>query len=595
MPFHADVKDEDAITMALATQTEGDLEPVLVDKVSAAGMMTGLKALAQWSKVAGTAGEASSFAWLEERLDQLGLKTELMAHDAYISIPGPARLVVGGRSVTAITHSMSLSSPAGGLTGALVDLGEGARTAFAERDLRGRIALVNGIASPGIALLASQAGAAGVVQISPHHLLHEMCISPIWGNPSVDTRSALPNVVVLTISNAEGEALRNALKAGAVEVTLHADVDTGWRKTPLLVGDLPLADDPQGPFILLSCHVDTWFNGVMDNGSANIAMLEVLRLCLEQRKAWRRGIRICFWSGHSQGRYSGSAWYADHHWAELDARCAAHVNLDSPGAIGANDLTRTGSAGGLFGIAAAAIAEETGQELAGRRKARSADDSFPGIGIPSVFGSLSLQEPSALKMRNDLGWWWHTEHDLLDKIDPALLVRDARIVLRVVLELLTRERLPIDYANQLGDLAGELARLEDQLNGAPRLGQALGKAKTLALALSAFDGMALDASTHDRAVMKLSRILVPLDYTRGDRFVHDPALSLPSWPILDPIRRLVSSAAGDAARFAEVDAVRALNRLTHSLTAASSLLAAASLAKPSNAAASHSSTDLAGA
>jgi len=584
--FHTEAKDEDAITMAIATQTEGDLGPALIDKVSAARMMAGLGTLAQWSKLAGTAGEAASFSWIREQLDELGLQTELIEHDAYISIPGPARLVVDGRTVPAITHSMSLPSSDGGLTGALVDLGDGSRAAFAERDVRGRIVLVDGIASPGIALLASQAGAAGVVQISPHHLLHEMCISPVWGNPSVDTRSALPKVVVLTISNSDGETLRNALKAGAVEVTLHAEVDTGWRKTPLLVGDLPLADDPQGPFILLSCHVDTWFKGVMDNGSANIAMLEVVRLCLEQRKAWRRGIRICFWSGHSQGRYSGSAWYADHHWAELYARCAAHVNLDSPGGIGANDLTRTGSAGGLFGIAAAAIAEETGQKLVGRRKARSADDSFPGIGIPSVFGSLSLQEPSALKMRNDLGWWWHTEHDLLDKIDPDLLVRDARIVLRVVLDLLTRERLPIDYANQLGDLARELARLEDQSNGASHLRKAIGDAKALAQALAAFDGMALDASAHDRVAVRLSRILVPLDYTRGDRFVHDPALALSSWPVLDPIRRLASSAAGDETRFAEVDAVRALNRLNHSLNEASRLLTAA---------VSLSSTDLAGA
>lgn len=566
--------------MAIAMQAEGGLEPAPVDEVSAARMMSGLETLAQWSKLAGTTGEAASFSWIKEQLDGLGLRTELIQHDAYISIPGPARLVVDGRTVPAITHSMSLPSPGGGLTGRLVDLGHGSRTAFAERDVRGRIVLVDGIASPGIAVLASRAGAVGVVQISPHHLLHEMCISPIWGNPSVDTRSALPNVVVLTIGNADGEALRKALQDAEVEVTLHAEVDTGWRKTPLLVGDLPLAEDSQGPFILLSCHVDTWFKGVMDNGSANIAMLEVLRLCLEQREAWRRGIRICFWSGHSQGRYSGSAWYADNHWAELDARCAAHVNLDSPGGIGANDLTRTGAAGGLFGIAEAAIAEETGQKLAGRRKARSADDSFPGVGIPSVFGSLSLQEPSALKMRNDLGWWWHTEHDLLDKIDPDLLVRDARIVLRVVVGLLTRERLPIDYATQLRDLAGELGRLGDRFASAPHLRKVIGTARTLAHDLAAFDGMTLDASAHDRTVMRLSRILVPLDYTRGDRFVHDPALSLSSWPVLDPVRRLASSAAGDEARFAEVDAVRALNRLTHGLAEASRLLAAASESSP---------------
>lgn len=563
--------------MALATQNKGGVEGALVDRVSADRMMTGLRALARWPKVAGTAGEASSFAWLKEQLDQIGLKAELIAHDAYISIPGPARLVVDGRTVPAITHSMSLSSPEGGLTGLLVDLGEGARKSFAERDVRGRIVLVDGIASPGIALLASQAGAIGVVQISPHHLLHEMCVSPIWGSPSAETRPALPKVVVITVSNEAGQALRDTLKAGMGEVTLHAAVDTGWRKTPLLVADLPCADDPQGPFILLSCHVDTWFHGVMDNGSANIAMLEVVRLCAQKHEEWKRGLRICFWSGHSQGRYSGSAWYADNHWAELDARCAAHVNLDSPGGIGANDLTRTGSAGGLFRIAADAIAAEAGQELVGRRKARSADDSFPGIGIPSVFGSLSLQEPSPLKMRNDLGWWWHTEHDLLDKIDPDFLVRDTKVVLRVVQGLLTEERLPVDYAGQVGALVEELAKLGRQLNGRLDIEEVTEEAGSLAGAIADLNSGRLDPATHNHVLMRLSRILVPLDYTKGDRFVHDPALSLSPWPVLDPIRRLTSDSLDEDYRFTAVDAVRARNRLSHSLREASSLLRSASL------------------
>ncbi len=558
-------KDKDAIDMALATQSDGAVESAVPGAVSAQRMMAGLKTLAQWSKVATTPGEASSFAWLKQQLDEIGLKTRLISHDAYISIPGPARLVIGERTVPAITHAMSLSSPQGGLTGLLVDLGDGSRKAFAGREVAGRIVLVDGIASPAVAALASAAGAIGVVQISPHHLLHEMCISPIWGSPSTQTRAALPQVVAVTVSNDDGRALREGLGAGASEVTLYAEVDTGWRKTPLLVGDMPSSENPEEPFILLSCHVDTWFQGVMDNGSANIAMLEVVRLCMEARRDWKRGLRICFWSGHSQGRYSGSAWYADNHWTELDARCAAHVNLDSPGGIGAQDLTRTGSAGGLYDIAAAAIAAETGQKLAGRRKARSADDSFPGVGIPSVFGSLSLQEPGEVKMRNDLGWWWHTEHDLIDKIDPDFLVRDTRVVLRVVLNLLTQSRLPLDYSAQISRLAQELEDLSGRLGGRFDLGETLEAAGSLADALVRLRRGELDPATHDQVLMRLSRVLVPLDYTAGDRFVHDPALALSPWPVLDAIRRLASTPEGDEGRFAAVDAVRARNRLSHAL------------------------------
>lgn len=557
--------------MVLATQSDGAIARAAVDAVSAERMMSGLETFAQWPKIAATAGEAASFAWLKQQLDEIGLATRLISHDAYISIPGPARLIVGGRTIPAITHAMGLSSPQGGLTGELVDLGDGSRRSFEGRDIRGRIALVDGIASPGVAALATAAGAIGVVQISPHHLLHEMCISPIWGSPSAGTRSALPNVVVVTVGDEDGHALRERLTASTIEVTLHAEVDTGWRKTPLLVGELPCTEDPDEPFILLSCHVDTWFHGVMDNGSANISMLEVVRLCAKERQSWKRGLRICFWSGHSQGRYSGSAWYADNHWMELDARCAAHVNLDSPGGIGAKDLTRTGSAGGLFDIAAAAIAAETGQKLAGRRKARSADDSFPGVGIPSVFGSLSMQEPTALKMRNDLGWWWHTEHDLIDKIDPDFLVRDTRVVLRVVWALLTGVRLPLSYSAEISNLAGELEALSGRLQGRLDLGEVLGAAAALSAALAPLDRGDVDPATHDRVLMRLSRILVPLDYTAGDRFIHDSALSLPAWPVLDAIRRLAAAGNDDEVRFAAVDAVRARNRLMDGLRRALSL------------------------
>jgi hypothetical protein len=135
----------------------------------------------------------------------------------------------------------------------------------------------------------------------------------------------MPSTVACTISDADGAALRAKLAAGeAPEVVLYAEVDTGWRKTPILVADM---DPPQGgfetPFVLFSGHHDTWYYGVMDNGSANATMLEAARLLATRQHEWVRGLRICFWSGHSHGRYSGSVWYVDEHWDELDRRCVA--------------------------------------------------------------------------------------------------------------------------------------------------------------------------------------------------------------------------------------------------------------------------------
>ncbi|MFC7554363.1 M28 family metallopeptidase [Pseudoroseomonas wenyumeiae] len=206
----------------------------------------------------------------------------------------------------------------------------------------------------------------------------------------------LPSVTVCTISKADGEALAARLvKGDAPRVTLHAKVDTGWRPTPILVGELDApGGDAGAPFILLSGHQDTWYHGVMDNGSANIGMLEVARLCATRRAEWRRGLRVCFWSGHSHGRYSSSAWYADRNWAELERRCAAHVNVDSLGGIDADVLSDAGCMAPLNALAADAISAVSGQVHAGRRKNRNSDESFPGIGIPRSSAASACSRPS---------------------------------------------------------------------------------------------------------------------------------------------------------------------------------------------------------
>lgn len=557
-------------TMQTAVRS-GETQPP-VAAVSSARMMADLERLAQWTKLAATPSEAESLAFLRSRFDDAGFRTQIIRHDAYISIPGPAHVMHGEKRIAAITHSMAASSPQSGVVGEVIDLGEGEEADFAGKTLAGRILLVDGIASPGVAVRASRAGATGVVHVSPHHLLHEMCISPIWGSPSLETKHDLPSVVVITISEDDGAALRKEMAKGTQRLTLHAAVDTGWRKTPLLVAELSSPDgDADAPFVLLSGHHDTWFEGVMDNGAANVATLEIARLCADHQKQWKRSLRVCVWSGHSQGRYSGSAWYVDRHWSELDRRCVAHVNVDSLGAIGAELLDNAAAAGGLFDIAAAAIKTESGQTLAARRKARSADDSLPGVGVPSVFGSLSYQPPSQKKMRNDLGWWWHTAHDLIDKIDGDNLARDTRIVLRVVWGLLADDVLPIDYGRQIDDLARELAALGETLG--PQfplysLEEATARLSA-ALAILRDEADALPQDKVNRAILRLSRAIVPLDYTRGDRFIHDAALSLSPWPALDALRLLArTTPETDEARFAEVDAVRACNRILFALAEA---------------------------
>jgi hypothetical protein len=543
-----------------------------MNAVSGAALMASCAVFAQRVKLSGTADELASMHTIKAALDRDGYRTTLISHPAYISLPGTARVDIDGQPVAAITHSFSLASPAPGLTGEIVYLGEGRPADFAGRNLHGRIVLVEGIANPAVAALARAAGATGQLHISPHEHLHEMCISPVWGSPGVAERAAMPATITCTISQADGAALRNRLAQGeAPVVTLHAEVDTGWRETPILVAEMDAPNAADDSFVLFSGHHDTWYFGVMDNGSANATMLECARVLAGSCAAWKRGLRLCFWSGHSHGRYSGSAWYVDNHWDELERRCAVHVNIDSTGAVGATVMTESAAAAELTPLAAIVIHQETGAVHEGRRPNRNSDMSFWGIGIPSLFGSLSMQPPSPAKMRNALGWWWHTPHDLLDKIDEANLVRDTRIFTDALWRLLTDPVLPLDYTAHADSLLAELATIEASLNGALSLEPLIQAATALRAGVATLRASGRDPASQNHILMRLSRALVPADYTLGDRFRHDPALPQSPWPVLDPIRALASA---DPAShpFARVDATRARNRMLHALREAQSVL-----------------------
>jgi hypothetical protein len=550
--------------------------------VDPARLMRHLHEFARRVKLSGTAEELESFRYLQGRMEQYGYRTQLILHDAYISLPVRSRVEVDGRMLESITHSMAEPTPPDGVSAELVYVGEGDEAAIARHDVRGRIVLVDGIATEDVAAFASRAGAVGQIHVSPNEHLYEMCISPVWGSPSQHTRAQLPRTAICTIGRDDGAILRErCLKGETVRATMWTEVDTGWRKTPLLVAEL---DGPAGgadsPFVLLSGHHDTWHYGVMDNGGANATMLEAARLLADGRGTWRRGLRICFWSGHSHGRYSGSAWYADEYWDDLDRRCVAHVNVDSTGGEGATILTDSGVIDELKGVAADAVAAVTGQIHGGRRQGRAADQSFWGIGIPSMFGSLSHQPPGPVKMLTALGWWWHTPHDLIEHIDPVNLARDTRIVLRVLDRLLTEPVLPLDYAAYADSLLAELGGLEGSLadilpiDGLMRAAEALRRnAAALAAATTVSDA---DAERINRALMRAARALVPINYTTGERFHHDSAMPHPAWPALEGLRELARQDARSAdLPFYVVHARQTRNRVGHALRQADEALAAA--------------------
>jgi hypothetical protein len=554
--------------------------------VSAATMMRHLEEFARRVKPSGTPEELESFRYLRACLKGYGLKTRLLLHDAYISLPGKARLEIGNLTLDCITHSFSRASPPQGVRGKIVCAGAGSREDFARLDARGKVVLLEHIANPAASLRASQAGAIGQIHISPHRHLHEMCISPVWGSPTDETRARLPSTVVLSIRKADGDAIKQRLLADEpIEAMLYAEVDTRWRKTPILEAELlPDRAGKDESFIMFSGHHDTWHLGVMDNGGANATMLEVARLFAQERGHLRRALRLCFWSGHSHGRYSGSTWYADNHWEELEKSCAAHVNVDSTGAKGNTVMTDALTSAELYELGAEAVLRQGGQKLERHRMSRAGDQSFWGIGLPSMFMGMGEQPlgsddnvmgallGGSNRKGAGFGWWWHTPEDTLDKMDPDLLMRDTRVYVHALWRLLTDRVLPLDYAAHAEALGREIEGLRKKLDGRIDLDPLIARIEVLHEGATSLKARAQGNISDDEALrinaslIALSRALVPIDYTSGDRFEPDPALGQPPYPALEPLRRLASTAGGtDEAKFLEVAARRAANRVAAAL------------------------------
>ena len=267
-------------------------------------------------------------------------------------------------------------------------------------------------------------------------------------------------------------------------------------------------------------------------------------------------MRFAFWSGHSHGRYAGSAWYADHAWRELERRCVLHMNVDSTGARGATDYTVFHATEDAADFAEAVVADLTGQRGRARHFSRAGDQSFWGIGLPSAFMSMSQLPPQDTEFGRTIErlvgtsgfpWWWHTRDDTIDKIDPAVLALDTRVYAAAALRLCNAPVLPLAparAARAVAQAAGELhAAAGGQFDLSPIVEAALGLADALAahdgwLARQAADAAAGEAAGSNRALMRLSRALVPLLYTTGDRFAHDLAVGIPPLAGLAPVRGL---------------------------------------------------------
>jgi hypothetical protein len=567
------------------------LESELLSQVSRDRLWETNKSIAQWVRLSGSPAEREAVDYIKNVLEEYGLRTQLITHPALISYPLESQLDVldvNGNvihSYTCLGHAFSASVD--GLVADLVDVGDGTLDDYARQAVRGKVVLQNGLATPPTVYAAEQAGAIGEIFVNDAHL-HNMIVSTVWGTPTPESAKRLPTTPAVSIVEGDGEHLRNTLRhreqhgqgaSSSLRVRLTTKNFRAWQTTPIVIGEL---EGKTKDFVIFSGHQDSWHEGAMDNGSANATMLEVARLLGKVKDQLYRGIRIIFWSGHSHGRYSGSTWYVDHHWEELYEHCVAHVNVDSTGARGATYYGSFPAHLELGHFGASIVQEHTGQTPQARRMSRAGDMSFNGVGIPSLFMSLSqvpvsptdvgVEAAQAKLFGGKMPWWWHTSEDTIDKVDLDVLTLDTRVYVSTLWRLCHEPLLPMDFRLVVADIANDVTALQNAVGThfdfAPlrerttQLAEAIAKLEKRRARLRGDKAI----GAFNRQLGSLSRSLIPITYTLAGNFDHDPAWPIPHLPSLQIAKQLATlTPDGDAYQFTKTQVQRNANAVMWAL------------------------------
>lgn len=566
--------------IAAAAESAADIEQAIIKDISKPNLNRNLKSIAAFDRTSGLGGDREAAYTIKRQLDADGIPNEMLHFRGYVSLPGAASVTIlseGGRKIPAKTFSFAVTTPPGGISGELVfldynvDLLESIDKPlnFDPNSLKGKIVLVNGLPVPQVVDEIQAAGALGAIFTSTNPAgINEFIVTNIWGTPATDTAKMLPTMSSVNISQAESKHLQEAIKRGPVRVSYEAQIETSWRDLYLPVATIKGQSDD---FVLMGSHLCSWYIGATDNAAANAIGLELARDFYKNRARLKRSVKFAWWPAHSQGRYAGSAWYADHAWSLMDKHAVATLNGDLWGMKGSNEWS-TVNAGELTPFINQMMLQGTGGERPIIKPNRHSDESFLGIGVPGTLLRHTIRG-------EERPWYWHSETDTVDKVDPAAMLFEANMAARYLTRFATETVLPYRFSGVAGHINRQLAAYSDagkgyfELDDAQRAAAEFTQAAVIADRMLDADQLDKQADRVDQDLKAVSRALNPVLYTVQGRFHPDDAYPKALIPgLYDTTRLGLKSMSTNDRGFSLVYLVRERTRLIEALERATALL-----------------------
>ncbi len=552
------------------------------------------------SRLAGSANSRRMAEYAHETFSGYGLSSQLHEFQGLVSFPEPAQVRLLAPEERAIAgHTLGHSASTEGIAGELVYVGSGAESDYEGKDVRGKITLSELSYSPARhekAYIAWQRGSVAQIMMNWGDEHNEAVpfgsMKSAWGNPSPETlRDEMPDLPCVGIARTEGLRLKALCERGPVRVWLDARADNGWY--PLTMTTAESGTVAGREFLLLGGHMDSWFGPqATDNAAGNACIMELARVFHQYQDDLRRGLVAGLWMGHETGTMISSSRFADLNWDRLRRACVGYVQIDQPAMTGSS-VWHLHTTDDIQSYAQRKTREIVGDmPIHWGRQQKNGDSSFFGVGLPSVAGEMSFTDEEISRTAlASLGWWHHSIHNTIDKVDQGRMALHLRVYANWLWGLMTSPILPYEYeplgrrfAERLESLAqtqvpgidlASVVAAAREFHGLVAQLDAQSDAWAALLAQQPADGERAAAILND-AKVQLSRIIVPVASTvvgpyGQDRYGH--AWQTQMIPSLVPYPQLGTYAPdSEAFQIWWVAMVRARNRVADALASANRML-----------------------
>jgi hypothetical protein len=579
--------------MTVQSQATAAEQAILAD-ISAERLQEHLNVFSTLFRDSGSEDEWKAARYIADKMREYGVDTEILEFDSLISWPLDGKLELldaDGKvkeSIKTRTRAFGKQTPAGGVVGELAFVPFAApakgEMIFSHRavagdytglDVAGKFVITADGGPDGIRR-AQERGAAGHIHIWPsdEHVVHEMIGTSVWGTPTPESAVRLPSIPAMGVTNEDGTRLAEMIEQGTVTVRIESNVKTEWMRVPLVTAFIPgkASDD----YLLVGAHIDSWYEGITDNATGDVALMEMARVLGAHRDTLTRGVRFGWWPGHSTGRYSGSTWFADTQFAELRAHSIGYLNIDSPGVRETVEWDCRYNMGEIEHITGAVVRELSGQEPNVRRPLKAGDQSFLGVGLPSLgaYRMLPLDHPERKAVGGcGGGYWWHSPEDTLDKADANILAEDVAVYAAMTARMCEPEVIPYDFGPSANDFVVSLTEQQEIAGKHLDLSGVIAQANAYAAAAAKLaSSEAKDVVARNNGMKRLSQIVNPALFTIDGPYEFDPALQLPVLPGLAPMKQLATlDPKSDEYQFLLTKLRRQRNRINDALLQATAL------------------------